>query len=147
MFAERGWIDPDGRYPAGGYSDVEELALRVLALLPEATFERTRDAIQIADGGEEGIGVLVTPEAIELCLPTVEWHGPHAPAASSRRWKRVRARDLSDERIAELLIAARRARQRQFRRCRYCGERVPPEHRIDDDVCHGCASKHLHVVF
>jgi hypothetical protein len=73
MKDERSRIDPDGRYPADGLRTVERRALCVLAMLPDARVERTRDAIQIDHGAEEGIVLLVTAEALELRLPTVEW--------------------------------------------------------------------------
>ncbi len=38
-------------------------------------------------------------------------------------------------------------RRRSFRRCRYCDERLPPEHMDSKDVCHGHASEHLRIVF
>jgi len=101
--------------------------------------------------GEEGVLVLVTAEAIELRLPTVEWTaGSHAPVASSRLWRRVEGLDiidLSDEQLVELLEAAKQARADEWTTCRYCGERVPVEHRLNGDVCHSCASKHEGVVF
>lgn len=82
-------LDPENKYPSSGPLYVERNANRVLALLPESTIERTRDCIQIDCGGEEGIVVLVTPEAIELKLPTIEWVSSYWPATSSRSWKRV----------------------------------------------------------
>ena len=69
----RSHIDPEGKYPSDGMRKVEQNAGRVLDLLPSAVVERTRDCIQIDYGGEEGIVVLITAEAIELRLPTVEW--------------------------------------------------------------------------
>ena len=63
------------------------LAERVLVVLPGAMLERTRDAIQFDWGGEQGIVLLVGPEALELRLPTVEWtKGAYGPARSSRLW-------------------------------------------------------------
>jgi hypothetical protein len=127
---------------------VEGRARLVLKHLPGAEVSRTRDAVQIDWGGTEGIVVLVTPEALELRLPTVEWTcGSYGPAASSRLWRRVEWAAIGDGRLSALLRNCKRARARQFRRCKYCGERVPPEHRVSADVCHGCASRHEGVVF
>ncbi|MDA2929037.1 hypothetical protein MYX84_03650 [Acidobacteria bacterium AH-259-O06] len=98
--------------------------------------------------GEKGIVIAITPEAIEFRLPTIEWTmGSHGPASSSQLWKRAVAEDIQDSELEELIKRALRARRREFKRCQYCGELVPPEHRIEKDVCHGCASKHLGVVF
>lgn len=93
---ERQLIDPEERYPSEGLRRVEILALEILMLLPDASVERTRDAIQIESGGEKGIVVLVTPEAVELRLPTVEWTmGAYGPAGASTLWKRVELRRRS----------------------------------------------------
>jgi hypothetical protein len=153
---DRAIIDPDGRYPSLGLRHVERLALQVLRLLPSnttpsdegITLERTRDVIEIHSGGDEGIVIIVTPEAVELRLPTVEWTmGAYDPVASSRLWKRVKADGLEDEKLGQLLGEAQEARGRQFTKCRYCGERVAPEHRYSRNVCQGCSSSQLGVVY
>lgn len=46
--------------------------------------------------------------------------------------------------VVRRLVAARR---RTFRYCRYCVEQVPPELRAEADVCMGCASAWLGVVY
>lgn len=148
MTNDRSLIDPEDRYPASGLRAVESQALRVLELLPGATVERTRDVIQIDWGGEAGIVVLVTREAVEVRLPGVEWTcGAYGPAVTSRLWKRSSLRKLSSERLRRLLAAAQEARLAEFEICRYCNRSTAPEHRIQDDICHGCAERHLGVVF
>jgi len=69
----------------------------ILRTSAESRIERTRDCIQINCGGEKGIVILVTPESIELRLPTVEWTCVYGPAASSRFWKRVNESEITDE--------------------------------------------------
>lgn len=139
-------LDPEERYPSEGLRCVEKNAERVLFLLSESTVERTRDCIQIDCGGEEGIVILVTPEVIELRLPTVEWTmGPYGPTASSRFWKRVEISKITDIELETLLKEAQKKRQSEFRNCRYCERRLPPEH-MHGDVCHGCAEIYLGVV-
>lgn len=138
-------LDPEERYPSDGPRCVEKNAERVLALLPESIIERTRDCIQINYGGEEGIVILVTPEIIELRLPTVEWTmGAYGPAASSRLWKRVEISKTTDVELETLLKKALKKRQSEFRNCRYCRKRNPPEY-MDGDVCQECAEKYLGV--
>ena len=84
MSLDRTFFDPEGRYAADGSRLVERNAERVIALMPEGRIERTRDSLQIDIGDERGIVVLVTPEAFEIRLPTVEWTcGAYGPAASS----------------------------------------------------------------
>ena len=140
--------DPDNRYPTDGPRKVDELAARVLRFLPGARIDRTRDVIQLDWHGEEGIVVVVTPEALEFRLPTIEWtKGSYGPAESSRFWKRVEDKRLSESELGNLDQSAKAARRAQYRTCRFCGERYPPERRSEVDVCHGCAEKHLGIVF
>lgn len=144
----RSLIDPEDRYPTEGLRSVEALALRALRCLPGARLERTRDAIQIEEGGDKGVVVLVTPEALEIRLPTVEWtSGAYGPAMSSRLWKRLRAKKIGAgaEELTAILQQARRARSREFKRCRYCKELFPVEHR-HGNACHGCAQRFEGVV-
>jgi hypothetical protein len=119
-----------------------------LSLLPTGGLTRTRDAIQIDWGGERGIVVLCTPEAMELRLPTVEWTcGPYGPAPSSRLWRRIQYEKLDRDGLKSLFEKAWEARKREFKRCKYCGEEYPPEHGFENNVCHGCASEHEGVRF
>lgn len=146
--AERAAIDPEARYPAAGLRVVERRALEVLRLLPGASVERTRDVIQLSYQGPMGIVALVTPEALELRFPTREWTlGLGGPAASSVLWRRVSWERLSGEKLARVVSAALRARQRQLTRCRFCGEHFPPELRVDTDVCYRCAERELGIIF
>ncbi|HEY3319329.1 MAG TPA: hypothetical protein VGP72_02490 [Planctomycetota bacterium] len=140
-------IDPERRYPSDGFTTAEEHALIVLDSLPHAEIERTRDVFQFTEGGDAGIVVVVTAEAVELRLPTVEWTcGSYGPAQASRLWKRVKWNEDTGTRLPELIEAARKARQREYRTCKFCGERVAPENRHSRDVCHGCAEERLGVV-
>jgi hypothetical protein len=145
---DRARIDPENRYPADGFRQAEELAIRVLECLPDGEVERTQDAIQIEHGGERGLVVLVTAEAVEIRLPTTEWtQGAYGPTPSSRLWKRVRAARVSEGQLelADLLRKAREARAREFKVCRYCKEVLPVEHR-HGNVCHACSERFEGVV-
>lgn len=166
-------LDPENKYPSDGPRFVEINANKILvmlmelnmeqirnfaqidfsgqktnevsALLPGSTMERTRDCIQIDFGGEEGIVILITPEAIELRLPSIEWVSPHWPAGSSKFWKKVEVNNVTDGELDTLLREALDERQKQFKKCRFCKRHLPPEH-MHDDVCHECAEKYLGVV-
>lgn len=145
---KRKLLDPKGEYPADGLRQVEELAWQVLQLSPTAVISRTRDVIQIDMGGAEGIVVLVTAEALELRLPTVEWTmGAYGPAEASRFWKRISARRMNDLKLAELLESARQARREEYKTCQFCKEQFPPEFLSDESTCQGCAEKYLGVVY
>jgi hypothetical protein len=123
-------------------------AARVNMLLPDAAVRSTPHVAELSVEGEDGIIVLVTAEAVELRLPTVEWTaGTHSPAEASRLWKRLEIDEVSDERLRSEITDARAERESEFATCRYCGQRVPAEHRISSDVCHGCASRYEGVVF
>lgn len=138
----------DHVYGSDGLTQVEQYARRILEKFPDAHVQRTRDIFQIELWGEEGVVLVLTPEAIELRLPTLEWtHGTHGPVPSSRLWQRHRWGGLKGDKLWHKLALAKQKREEEFRECRYCGQRVPPEHRIGEDVCHGCASTHLGVVF
>jgi hypothetical protein len=48
---------------------------------------------------------------------------------------------------AALIEATRQSRLAKYRECRFCKDKNPPERMHDEDCCHGCAEKHLHVVY
>src|ERR1043165_7988567 len=99
--------------PSSPLTTAERNALIVNTLLPDATVERTRDAFQFGVGGDAGIVVFVTAEAVELRLPTVEWaSGAYDPVETSRLWKRLTWSKLQDGQLAELINTARRGLQR-----------------------------------
>lgn len=149
---DRRRIDPHSRYPCVGFRNAEKLALRVLRLIPVKGVERTRDAIQIESYDDltaenSGIIVLVTPEAIEIRLPTVEWtKGCHGPALSTCLWQRVDAEGLKDKHLGQLLHTAQQVRTGMFRPCRYCKQVLPPEERVRYNVCYRCGARHLSIV-
>lgn len=142
----RSLINPEPLDPTGPLTTVERHALTVDRLLPGANVERTGDVFQFSMDDKNGIVIFVTAEAAELRLPTVEWTcGSYGPVATSRLWKRVKWAALRDGQLAELLDAARRARQREFRPCKFCHNRFPPERR-HGNVCHGCAERFQGIV-
>lgn len=145
--AER--IDPDGKCSQGELRHFEHIAIQVLDLLPDADMERTRDCIQVTESDERGIVVLVTPDAVEIRLPTVEWLHVHTPVASSRLKRRISLSKLIEGSLAKLIGNARKARQDEFQECFYCKTPTPPEHAHtfdDKHVCHGCSERELGVV-
>jgi len=115
---------------------------------------RTRDAIQIDIQSDDGVVVLLTPQHIEVRLPTVDWtKGSHGPVPSSILWKRRKLNGFWGEgsagvnpELKALILEGIERRQSQFKKCRFCKQLVSIEHRIGT-VCHGCASKHLGIVY
>ncbi len=131
----------------------ERVASALTVALPGASTSRTRDAIQIEYLGERGVVLLLTPDALEIRLPTVDWtSGTYAPQTSSVLFSRIVFADLptnANECEVEVLDAIEAAvghRQAQFKECRFCKLEFPPEH-MTEDACHNCASKHLGLVY
>lgn len=144
----KSFLDPDGKYPSEGLLRVERNAELLFRAQYWALLERTRDVIQLMEPGENGITVIVTREAYEFRLPTVEWTCPgRGPALSSRLWQRVEADAQTPQTLLEKIEAVREARIHETSTCRFCGRRFPPEHRHEEDVCHGCAERHLGIVY
>ena len=146
-------LDPDGRYPDWGLRVVDKVALQVHELIPESQVERTRDVYQFTLDDPGGLIVVVTPEALEIRLPTVGWTSGYAgPMSSSRLHKRVRfvnGAEVEVENVAKLISLARRKRQQETRPCAFCQTPTPPEHAHSVDgkwVCHGCSERHLGIV-
>ena len=124
----------------------EVQAKRLLEIFPEANVTRTRDCIQIDYLEERGVVILLTPEAVEVRLPTTDWtQGSHGPARSSRIKKRHKLNENESD-IVTSIHKAIAERQAQFKVCPYCHQEFPPEH-MAMEACHGCAEKHLHIVF
>jgi hypothetical protein len=127
----------------------EKHAIAVLEVFGEANVTRTRDVIQIDIGGERGCTVLITSDAADIRLPTIEWTGgAYGPRESSRHWKRVALRpmDAAYRRLIKIIQAARAARLAEYQNCCFCKGEFPPEH-MTDDACHSCASAHRHIVY
>lgn len=77
----------------------------------------------------------------------------YGPANSSRLWKRRKLQGMWDgtsagvsPELSDLILKGIAKRRSEFRPCRFCKEAVPPEHRTMG-ACHGCAEKHLGVVY
>lgn len=78
-------------------------------------------------------------------VAVVLWEGPHRPRTW---WTEFEA--WSEDPGEETVMAARRRALDEsgcFAVCRMCGERNNVGHMFEDDVCQGCAERHLHVVF
>lgn len=151
---ERKRVDPENKYAADGLTIVEQNALKVLNRWVTGTVTRTRDVIQIdyteskLPTGEIAAVALVTAEALELRMPTVEPLAPHVSIRTSKFWKRVEWSKVADDKaLGKLLNSILGARRRSFRACKYCGERYPPEQRFRVDVCLECATGYEGVLF
>ena len=145
--AERRPVAKARRLPDRPATRIRAVASRVEPLLPGAEVRESPHVVELSVSGEDGLVALVTAEAIELRLPRTEWTmGTHGPAEGSRFWKRLDA-EASDATLEGEIGVARRARAAEFATCRYCGKRFSIEHRVNDDVCHGCAEEYEGIVF
>jgi hypothetical protein len=93
-------------------------------------------------------------EGLEFGFEGTKWIDGHTPSPYMYKkhtliWGNIE--DLSEEEqqqaILILLMKTINSRKRQYRKCQFCGEKVAIEHRLDQNTCHGCASKHLGVVY
>lgn len=133
---------------------VERNALLLMEILNTKEFQRTRDVIQIDHKVSEDIEltVLVTREAYEFRICITEWtHGSYGPAGTSELWKRFEIEDIYEddlkEKLKELVKLSIDKMEEDLVTCKFCKKKFPPDHTIDGDVCHGCAVRHLGVVF
>lgn len=144
------YIEPRQRYPVTELRTFEEYALQILEMLPGARAERTPDVIQINLGDfrdEKGIVVILTPEAIELRLPTLEWLGSHTSVRSSKLWKRINLDNSKNFDIPQLIASAQEAQAQTFGVCKFCSQKLPSGWMSQQDICQSCAEKHLGIVY
>jgi hypothetical protein len=116
-------------------------------LLPSDGLVWNEERQEFSSGGDKGIVVRLEADHVEIRLPTVIWEGPHTPSLSSNAWTSIPWEDVSEDTLLTLFAEGRAARLSLFRRCQFCGRDVPPEHRIDEETCHGCAERHQGVAF
>lgn len=86
--------------------------------------------------------IVVTPEALELRLPAVEWTmGAYGPARSSELWRRLLFKDIDGpEGVAKHLRRLERAlKRRMANRCNKCGDQCRPS-TLQDGICEDCRS-------
>jgi hypothetical protein len=116
---------------------MDEFALHLKA----AGLEETEDG-QWRQGDE--VGVVLTSGGAFIGWRDVAWTRPSTP-----EWQLQDVLHLPLGQVRQLSGALARARARREaarRSCRYCGERFSPGHMHSEDVCQGCAERHLGVV-
>ena len=127
----------------------EQWAAQVSQLLPEAKVDRTTEVIQLTTGDfrdELGVVILLSPEAMELRLPTLNWDGPYTPVKTSCLWQRLALNELKKSQLPRLIAEAQAQQQQSFFNCKYCGQRNPEGWMHSPDVCQSCAEKELGIV-
>ena len=88
----------------------------------------------------------VSHETIELAVPQGEWYGVASLTLRPRHVVSLTRPfgSAACEAVVEDLLAVRRS---SLSFCRYCRSLTPPEGRQAPDVCMGCASQWLGVVY
>jgi hypothetical protein len=148
--------DADRRHSACGLRAVDRMAMRIGQLLPESVIERTRDIYQFTVRDPGGLVVVVTPEAVEFRLPTVDWTSEcSTPLPVSRPFKRLRTAGKPepvdaklDGKLDRLIQETRHSVSRNFVSTPAAKKHTPPEHGVTLDgewTCHGCAGHNAEV--
>lgn len=137
----------DQQFPYEENRAIDKIARLVASYVPSAKMERTRDVYQFTQEDPEGFVVVLTPNAIEIRLPTVEWtEGYAGPADCSLQFKRKKIKHgkFSLKKLQALIQLVRDARRAETKCCHDCGTPTSPEHAHEihgDWVCHGCAER------
>jgi hypothetical protein len=95
---------------------------------------------------EQNVGALKHEGHVVIGTICVEWRGAVPPPDFVLSDPVHLARPVDPERLSEVIDRARAAGIAQRQTCRYCGESFNPGWMRDDDVCQGCAEKHLGVI-
>jgi hypothetical protein len=96
---------------------------------------------------EHGVIIRVTDFDCDIFLPTIRWDG-HTPISAVKLWRSTRLPNFdTPEQLFRLVEDGIQARRDEFHVCRFCQSHIPPERRFQPEVCHGCAERHLGIVF
>lgn len=124
-------------------ANVDNIASQVLLSQPG-----TNDQQEIR---EVVLTLLTSPDlTLEVAEPSVYWDGPGTPIAVRMHEGSIVLDPFSPAFSAELLAAIELISARRHARflvCPECGESNPPEHRMGDALCHGCAQENHGVIF
>lgn len=134
------------------WTQTDLLAL-VRKALPEPVSEaETKGGLLIEAGDPGKVAMKATAAGVTVLLYGIRWDGPSRLVPNHRPLAHIRWRDLPTAReeaaavLRHLIEAAQMIRLATFRTCRFCQESTPPEWMHDEDVCQGCAEKHLGIV-
>ncbi|WP_462411450.1 hypothetical protein [Neobacillus sp. Marseille-QA0830] len=104
---------------------------------------------------EPKIYILPTNLGLEFGYEAVQWDGPIPspyPGMFKKHfvnWETIESmnKEKQKQTLFELLLKTINLRKRQYRKCKFCGEKVAIEHRFNQDTCHGCATEQYGVVY
>lgn len=103
---------------------------------------------------EPEVYIRATDEGLEFGYEATKWLDGLTPSIGLYKkhaftWEDLQSfsKEVQQQMILDLLMKTISSRKRQYRKCQFCGEKVPIEHRYDLDTCHGCASTNFGVVY
>jgi hypothetical protein len=98
--------------------------------------------------------IRATDDGLVFGYKSIRWDGPATPTTTwitkyTLSWETLQLlnSEQKKEKILNMLLKTINSRKRQYRKCRFCGDKFPPEHRFDQHTCHGCATQFLGVVY
>jgi hypothetical protein len=91
------------------------------------------------------VGGVVTKAGAFVGWVDTAWAGPGTPVHRLEDAMHVPP-EFADS-LAETIDRVRALREAALRSCRYCGARHTPGYMHTEDVCQGCAPRHLGVVY
>lgn len=132
---------------------VQQLTATLRGILPlPITEESIADGVLLTAGEPGLVSVNVSQRGMMVSVFAIRWDGPYTAVRNDREVCSLSWQELPDEVSQQTVIAfslihaAVLIRRATFRICKYCNETNPPEWQHSDDVCRGCAEKHLGVV-
>ncbi len=109
------------------------------AALAEAGLSEGRHGLWLDEGSE--VGAVLVPAGAFVGWLDVAWPHGHEPVPQLRGVEHV----VAAHALEDALLRARRQLQRALRTCRMCRQRFVPGHMHCDEICQGCAERHLGV--
>lgn len=102
---------------------------------------------------EPEVFVQSTLEGIAIGYHSIEWHGHHPEPITITKhlvnWETLEqvSHEEQENMVLDALLKTINSRKRHYKTCQFCGERTSREHRFNGRTCHGCATKHFHVIY
>lgn len=103
---------------------------------------------------EPSIFICPTEAGLSFGYYGVIWEEPYMPIITKfthhvLSWELFDDLDDNSKRkeIIESVFRVIDFRKGQYQKWEFCGKKVPPEHRFEEYVCHGCASREFGVVY
>ena len=109
----------------------------------EAGLTDLRAGLWCDEAGE--VGAAVGAAGVIVGWLDVDWPGPGDPRLVMR--SPVHLPVFTPAELHRAIAAARERRAAAVATCRHCGRTVLPGHMFDGEMCQGCATEHLGVVY